>query len=135
MARKLPPRFRHGLLSVYAVVSGPRTWRSLKLAVDTGATYTMLPPDLLMDVGYDPTRTRQRMELSTANGLVLVPLLRVHQLKCLGLTVKDVEVVAHHLPPESPVEGLLGLDVLVHFKPFQAFYHAVQSLAASCIPQ
>ena len=49
----------------------------------------MLPPDLLLDIGYD------------------------HTLKCLGLGVRNVEVIAHHLPPESPVEGLLGLNVLV----------------------
>ncbi len=81
----LQPIIHHGILAVI----GPRTSRSLKLAVDTGATYTMLPPDLLLDIGYD------------------------HTLKCLGLGVRNVEVIAHHLPPESPVEGLLGLNVLV----------------------
>jgi len=116
-------------LAVYAAAHGPRTWRSLKLAIDTGATYTMLPPDLLMDIGYDPTKAARHLELSTVSGLVVVSLLRIHALKCLGLVVKDVEVVAHHLPPESPVEGLLGLNVLIHFKPFQAFYHAVRSLS------
>ena len=120
------PASRQAILAVYAVVVGPRTWRSLKLAVDTGATYTMLPPDLLLDIGYDPTKATRRLELSTANGLVMVPVVRVQALKCLGRAVKRLDVVAHHLPPESPVEGLLGLDVLVHFQPFQDFYRALQ---------
>ncbi len=126
MARKPRPVLHHGILSVYAVIGGPRTWRSLKLAVDTGATYTMVPPDLLIDIGSDPTTPIRRLELSTANGLVIAPVLRIQVMKCLGLILKDVEVVAHHLPPESPVEGLLGLNVLVHFTPFQVFHQALR---------
>ena len=98
----------------------------MKVAIDTGATYTMLPPDLLLDIGYDPTTTQKHLELSTASGLVIVPLVRVRFLKCLGIAVKDAEVVAHHLPQESPVEGLVGLNVLRHFPPFQMFYRALQ---------
>src|SRR3989338_5009749 len=103
MARK-PASPRPDLLSVYAIVAGPRTWRSVKVAIDTGATYTMLPPDLLLDIGYDPTKTDKHLELSTANGVVIAPLARVRQVKCLGLTLKEVDVVTHHLPAESPVE-------------------------------
>ena len=29
------------------------------------------------------------------------------------------------MPPEGPVEGLLGLNVLEHFPPFRTFYHAI----------
>jgi aspartyl protease family protein len=126
MVRDLRPALPRPILSVYAVAIGPKTWRSLKLAVDTGATYTMLPPDLLFDIGYDPATAAKRLELSTASGLAVAPLLRIRTLKCLGLTVKDVEVVAHHLPPESPVEGLLGLNFLTHFSPFQVFYQSLR---------
>jgi predicted aspartyl protease len=89
----------------------------------------MVPPDLLVDIGYDPTRATRHLELSTASGLVMAPLLRIRALKCLGLTIKHVEVVAHHLPPESPVEGLLGLNALIHFKPFQVFCQTLQPFA------
>jgi len=82
-----------------------------------------------MDVGYDPATPARHLELSTASGLIMAPLLRVRTLKCLGLTLKEVEVVAHHLPPESPVEGLLGLNVLTHFQPFRSFFHAIQPFA------
>ena len=114
------------IFAVYAFVVGPRTVRAVKLAVDTGATYTMLPPELLLDIGHDPAHTTRHIELSTANGLLLVPLLRVRTIRCLGLALNAAEVVAHHLPPESPVEGLLGLNVLARFKPFQAFAHALR---------
>jgi hypothetical protein len=29
-----------------------------------------------------------------------------------GAKIKHIQVVCHNLPPESPVEGLLGLDFL-----------------------
>lgn len=131
MARKsVGFALRDTLLAVYASVHGPRTWRSLKLAVDTGATYTMLPPDILFDIGINPTKATRTLEVSTANGLLVVPVLRIPLLKCLGITVRDVEVLAHHLPQESPVEGLLGLNVLAHFVPFQTFHSAIRPFAA-----
>ena len=86
----------------------------------------MVPPDLLMDIGYDLTDATRQLELSTASGLVIAPLLRICAMKCLGLVIKDVDVVAHHLPPESPVEELLGLNVLRDFKPFQEFSRALK---------
>lgn len=124
------PAIRQGILSAYATLRGPRTVRSVKLAIDTGATYTMVPPDLLYDIGYDPTKTTRRLELSTVTGLVLAPVIRIQRVSCLGFSLTDVEVVAHHLPPESPVEGLLGLNVLAHFTPFQAFYQTIQPFLA-----
>ena len=126
MARKLRPVPREGILAVYAVINGPRTWRSLKLAIDTGATYTMLPPDVLIDIGYHPAAAARSLELSTANGLVVAPLLQLRSLKCLGRSVKGLDVVAHHLPSESPVEGLLGLNFLTHFPPFQIFVRSLK---------
>ena len=115
---------------MYAAVVGPKTWRSIKLVVDTGATFTMLPPDLLMDIGCNPTKSTQTIELSTANGVVVVPIVPVRALKCLGLTIKNVNVVAHHLPSESPVEGLLGLDILERFPPFRLFHQSIQPFIA-----
>ncbi len=122
-----PPTLREGILAVYALVKGPHTWRSVKLAIDTGATRTMLPPDLLIDIGYHPAKATRHLELSTANGLIIVPLVRVRTVESLGCAVKELEIAAHHLPTESPVEGLLGLDFLAHFQPFQTFYHAIRT--------
>ena len=35
-----------------------------------------------------------------------------------------------YLPPESPVEGLLGLNVLEHFTPFQTFSKTLSPFVA-----
>jgi predicted aspartyl protease len=110
-----------GIIPLYVEIEGPTTKRIIKMALDTGATFTMMPPEIARDIGHDPTLTRRRIEVATASGSVLVPILKVKSISCLGTKLKNVEVVCHSLPPESPVEGLLGLNFLVHLPAFIEF--------------
>lgn len=98
----------------------------LRLALDTGATYTMLPPEKLLLVGLAPHATKQTIEIMTASGIELAPWIRVNALRFLGVTVRRLPVIAHALPPTSPVEGLLGLNALMHFPPFREFLKHLQ---------
>jgi len=41
--------------------------------------------------------------------------MKVAKVKVLGKTAKNVPVVIHDLPPESAVDGLLGLSFLRNF--------------------
>lgn len=112
---------REGIIPVYVRVEGPRRVRIIRLALDTGATLTMMPHEIARDIGYDPAAEPTRLEISTASGVLLVPVVTVKSVGCLGTTRKNVDVVCHSLPPESPVDGLLGLNFLVHFPPFREF--------------
>ena len=109
------------LLLVYAEVTGPRGHTLLRLALDTGASYTMLPPEKLALVGLAPHAATRTIEIMTASGVEMAPLITVRALRFLGIVVPQLLVVAHALPPTSPVEGLLGLNALMHFPPFRAF--------------
>ena len=40
---------------------------------------------------------------------------------------RNLEFVAHDLPSQSAVDGLLGLNALRHFPPFQRFQHELHS--------
>lgn len=84
----------------------------VKLAVDTGATFTMISVENALAIGLDPSTATRHIEVTTANGVVFAPLIEIPSFQCLGITVKDMEVICHNLPPESPVEGLLGLNFL-----------------------
>ena len=130
MARALPPLPPPGLLVVYAELTGPQGRTLLRLALDTGATYTMLPPDKLLVAGYAPVATRRHVEIMTASGAEITPILTVTRLRFLGLTVRQLEVVAHPLPPTSPVEGLLGLNALRHFPPFRSFCRQLRHVSS-----
>lgn len=104
-----------GPIVVYVELIGPRTARTITMALDTGAVLTVIPIETALAIGYDPASTRKRLELVTASGIELVPRLTVRTARCLGRTVKGLEVVCHDLPTQSPVKGLLGLNFLRHF--------------------
>ena len=99
--------------------------RIIKMALDTGATFTMIPPEIARDIGHDPTLSKKQIEISAASGSILAPLLKVKSISCLGTELKDIEVVCHNLPPESPVEGLLGLNFLIHLPAFVEFFQKI----------
>jgi clan AA aspartic protease (TIGR02281 family) len=98
------------LLNVLLV--GPRAEVEVDMALDTGATYTMIPWDLAERLGYDPAGSRERANLVTASGTERVPLITLGAVEALGVRVTDVKVACHDLPPTSRVQGLLGLSFL-----------------------
>jgi len=111
MPKPSPPKtiLEEGIIPLYVEIEGPTTKRIIKMALDTGATFTIMPPEIARDIGHDPTLSRRRIEIATASGSVLVPILKIKRISCLGTKLKNVEVVCHSLPPESPVEGLLRI--------------------------
>jgi len=82
------------------------------LALDTGATTTLINVERLVALGYDPAVSNDRTRITTGSGLefaTIVPLLKV---TALGKERSAFRVIAHTLPPSAGVDGLLGLDFL-----------------------
>lgn len=115
-----------GIISLYAQIVGHKTKRTIKLALDTGASLTMIPPEKIIITGHKiPTSQEKMIKIFTASGIEYVPVVSISALMCLGITVKNIDVICHNLPPESPVEGLLGLNFLIHLPAFIEFYHKI----------
>jgi predicted aspartyl protease len=91
---------------------GPRGEVSIRLALDTGATTTLLNWDIAVIAGYDPARVVERTQITTGSGVEFCPVLRVRSLEALGRRRKRFHVLCHTLPPSARVDGLLGLDFL-----------------------
>ncbi|MDE0425493.1 MAG: retropepsin-like aspartic protease [Candidatus Poribacteria bacterium] len=89
------------------------TTRDILVALDTGASTTMIPTEVAMDLGYDLSNPNEQM--MTANGIVLANRITVRKLTAIGETVENIDVVCHDLPDGSIIEGLLGLNFLRHF--------------------
>jgi Aspartyl protease len=103
---------RQGLVVVSAELFGPLGSGILRLALDTGATSTMLNVGHLVAVGYDPGLISDRVQVTTGSGVEFVPRLEVSRLDALGQTRTAFSVLSHTLPPSSGIDGLLGLDFL-----------------------
>ena len=99
-----------GLVVVHAEIWGPSGSAVLLLALDTGATFTLVNPARLMQLGYDPAVAPDRFQVSTASGVEFVSRLTVKKIAALGREQNDFYVLSHTLPASVRVDGLLGLD-------------------------
>lgn len=86
-----------------------------QLVVDTGASFVVIPWKLALTVGLevDPGKI---IQTTTATAVETVPIVNIPEISVLGKTVKNVEAIIKDLPPEAPVDGLLGLSFLKHLK-------------------
>lgn len=85
------------------------------VALDTGATTTMIPPKVATDLGYDLSNPKEQVKFAAGRGTVSAKIITVRQLTAIGETVENIDVLCHNLPEGSVVEGLLGLNFLAHF--------------------
>ena len=93
----------------------PDTFRNVIVALDTGATITIIPSQVLIALGYDLLNPKERVQLLTASGTAFAKRINVRRLTAIGETIENIDVLCHDLPGTSPIKGLLGLDFLRHF--------------------
>ena len=86
----------------------------LQMALDTGASMTVIPWQAAERLGLDPARSRRRVRFMTGSGMEVAPIITVPALELMGVRVTDVPVLCHDLPQRSLVDGLLGLSFLRH---------------------
>ncbi|MBI2887816.1 MAG: retroviral-like aspartic protease family protein [Chloroflexi bacterium] len=84
-------------------------------ALDTGASYTLVPWDVAEQLGYEPALSLRRVRVATASGVETAPLLTLEAVEVAGYRIPGVDVLCHDLPPETQVSCLLGLNFLRHF--------------------
>ena len=105
-----------GLIIVPVRLFGPVGDMIVRLALDTGATSTLINSEIMVLLGYDPVTSPNRIQVTTGSGVELCPRVTVQRLEALGKSVNDFPILSHTLPPTSQVDGLLGLDF---FRGFQ----------------
>jgi hypothetical protein len=99
-----------GAIYVVAELTGPLGTVDLVLALDTGATGSMVDESKLRIVGCDPSRPTGMAHVTFGGGTVTRPMVTALRLNALGATTTDYKVVCHTLPPSAGVDGVLGLD-------------------------
>jgi aspartyl protease family protein len=90
--------------------------RRVKMVLDTGATYTMIPWYIAEELGYNPAASNEFVSMTTVSGTIEAPLITLDCVSILDMPVRSLQVIVHNLPESSHVDGLLGLNYLKHFK-------------------
>ncbi len=101
---------QRGLIVVTAELWGPSGSGVLQLALDTGATSTLVNVGMLVAIGYDPALIAERIQVTTGSGVEFAPRVVLQRVSALGQERLGFPVLGHTLPPSASVDGLLGLD-------------------------
>src|SRR5262245_29823956 len=101
-----------GLIVVPTRLWGPSGDVVVRLALDTGATGTLINWDPIVFIGYDPGAIGSRIEVTTGSGVEFVPEICVGRVEALQHEHHDFLVLCHTLPPSATVDGVLGLDFM-----------------------
>jgi aspartyl protease family protein len=87
-----------------------------QLLVDTGASYPILPAEVINGLGYDLQAAQNKVRLTGVNGISIVPIVQVSWFNCLGQVIKNFPVLVHTIPTGIYADGLLGMDFLIQCK-------------------
>lgn len=108
-------RFNPGSLIVLDVIVKARRFAVSKLVLDTGATYVVVSWRLVSAIGINIDQNKT-LQTTTASSIETVPKITIPEIVVFGKSVKNVNGIVKDLPPGLPVDGLLGLSFLRHFK-------------------
>jgi len=104
------------VIVVYANIRCKDTTVIPKMALDTGATYVMIPWEIAETLGTNPELAKEKVDIITASGVEKAPIVILESISVLGETATRVKAVVHDLPQKSYVDGLLGLSFLKNFE-------------------
>lgn len=90
--------------------------KNCPLIFDPGASLTLLTPRLAESLGCQLGSSPQSASIFTAGGMARARRIRLKSLSFYGEVFASIEVLCAPLPEGLGADGLLGLDVLRHFK-------------------
>lgn len=96
-------------------LTGPHGDKWVQAIFDTGATYSMFPPSVIKAIGYDLSQACDTVKIITASSVEYVPIITVPAIELFGTMFKNVQVVSHLLPPSTPAQGLIGINLINRF--------------------
>jgi len=99
----------------------------VRMVLDTGASLVVLPWRIATGLGLkiDP---KNLVQTTTATTVESAPLSVIPKVTVLGKSVRNVRCLVKDLPPESAVDGLLGLSFLRNFDLFLYFKKGILQL-------
>lgn len=122
---KFDPSVNNLVVEVH--LEGKFSHQNANFVLDTGATYTIIPWRLAQSLGLkiNPQKTAR---IITASSIETTPLATLPKMSVLGKSARNVACLVHDLPPQTTVDGLLGLSFLKNFRLTIDFRKGVLSL-------
>lgn len=78
--------------------------------IDTGASYTVITPQMAESLGVKPMADSPTVPVTTANGILYAPVVRLKHVCLGGLQVDNVDAVVTNLGDTPQISGLLGMS-------------------------
>jgi len=84
--------------------------------LDTGASLTLIHPDVAREAGIDMDSRSPVLPIKTASGIIFPPLVRVESLNLGGMKLDSKEMIVHDLHQGKNISGLIGMDILSDYQ-------------------
>ena len=117
------------ILRCVAILRTKRGNKFLRMAVDTGANFTLIPAHVALELGLELIPADDQEGIVTANGVIYAPMAEIPLLGALGIELHGFKVLCYNLHSQSWVDGILGLDFLSYFPPYQKFREEILKIA------
>lgn len=80
--------------------------------IDTGAAFTVIPPEIADFLNLEVNRDYPRARLVTASGIIETPVKVLDRLEIADIRVEKLPVVLHKIPDPAPIKVLLGMNFI-----------------------
>jgi hypothetical protein len=116
------------LIIVIAKING----YDVRLALDTGASDTVIDLTALLIAGYRKSNVLYEIELETAKGIIRADVFQAKELKALGLVKNNFNICSYDFLSNNiltDIDGVLGLDffmdkkICIDLKKFEITIH------------
>jgi predicted aspartyl protease len=87
----------------------------LRMAVDTGSSFVIIKPEILLTLGYDLTAARPMTIYGIHAQALTAPQVTLERFGAIGAEEANVDCLALSLPPQVGLDGLVGLSYLQRF--------------------
>lgn len=84
--------------------------------IDTGAAFTVVPPETAEFLELEIDKRLPKAKLVTASGIIETPVRVLEKLEVAGLQARELQVVVHRIPDPAPMKVLLGMNLIEKMK-------------------
>jgi len=84
--------------------------------IDTGAAFTVIPPEVTDFLELETDRTLPKAKLVTASGLIEASVKLLVGLEIGDIKKEKLQAVAHKIPDPAPIKILLGMNFIEKVK-------------------